>query len=214
MPQTVCLSAAYLGPISYYCRLLSADRVWLEQWDHYTRQSYRNRCHILAANGVMPLSIPVEKGTGKSYTRDIRIADHGNWQHLHWNALVSAYGSSPFFDYYADDFRPYFEKRFMFLFDFDLQLQGLVCDLIGFEPQISLTECYRRQTIPGEIDLREAIHPKRDTDPAYIPTPYYQLFRDRFGFVPDLSILDLLFNMGPESLLVLEASGEGREQEG
>lgn len=206
---TAYLSTAYFAPVSYYMALLAHDRIVIEQWCNYTKQTYRNRCHIAGANGVLSLSVPVVKpDTLKCPTRDIRISDHGEWRHLHWNAIASAYGSSPFFEYYQDDIRPFFEKRYTFLLDFNEAIRQTLCELIGLEPHVEYTDQYA-QPAPGEADLREAIHPKRniaETIPSMHLKPYYQVFAPKYGFLPDLSILDLLMNMGPESILILKES--------
>ena len=158
--MTVYLSSAYLAPVEYYTKLLAYDRVCIEQHDHYIKQTYRNRCTIAAPDGELALSIPTVKPASlKCPMCDIRISDHGNWRHLHWNAIESAYNHTPFFEYYKDDFRPFYEKKYEFLADFT-------------------------------------------------PQPYYQVFQERLGFLPNLSIIDLLFNMGPESLLVLQQSNK------
>lgn len=206
---TAYLSTAYFAPVSYYMALLACDRIVIEQWCNYTKQTYRNRCHIAGANGMLPLSVPVVKpDTLKCPTRDIRISDHGEWRHLHWNAIASAYGSSPFFEYYQDDIRPFFEKRYTFLLDFNEAIRQTLCELIGIDPHVEYTDQYA-QPAPGEADLREAIHPKRhtaETLPGIHLKPYYQVFAPKYGFLPDLSILDLLMNMGPESILILKDS--------
>lgn len=210
----VLLSTAYLAPIEYYVKLLTADRVRVEQYDHYMKQTYRNRCIIAGPDGPLPLTVPVVKpDTPKCFMRDIRISDHGNWRHLHWNALESAYNHTPFFEYYKDDFRPFYERKYDFLMDFNEELCRTVCALIDMEPQVERTTDYCCTAPEGEEDYRERIHPKRDyrtEDPAFCPVPYYQVFQERLGFLPNLSIVDLLFNMGPESLLVLERCGKGR----
>ena len=206
--STVCLTTAYLAPVQYYCKLLAYGRAVVEQYDHYVKQTYRNRCVIAAPDGPLALTIPtVKPESPKCYTRDIRISDHGNWRHLHWNALESAYNHTPFFEYYKDDFRPFYEQKHEFLIDFNEALCRLVCSLIGLQPSLERTTEYHATLPSGIDDFRERIHPKRDylaDDPDFCPVAYYQVFQERLGFLPNLSIADLLFNMGPESLLVLQ----------
>lgn len=208
--KSVLLSSAYLAPVEYYTKLLAYDRVFVEQHDHYIKQTYRNRCTIAAPDGELALSIPtVKPDTLKCPLRDIRISDHGNWRHLHWNAIESAYNHTPYFEYYKDDFRPFYEKKYEFLADFNEELCRLVCSLIDLQPTVERTTEYRPLPSQDEDDFRERIHPKKDfrlEDPAFFPQPYYQVFQERHGFLPNLSIIDLLFNMGPESLLVLQQS--------
>jgi hypothetical protein len=201
-----CLSTASLAPVEYYRILACSDEVWIEQQEHFLKQSYRNRYNIATANGIMALSIPVEKSaTGKTLIRDTRIAEHGNWQQQHWKAIESAYSSSPFFEFYADDLRPFYVKKCSFLWDFNLEIQHLITDLIDFEPIIRFTDVYFDESIGGITDLRNEIHPKKkDYLSGY--RPYYQVFQQKFGFQHNLSIIDLLFNMGNESILFLKNS--------
>lgn len=199
----------YLGPVHYYARLLHARQVQLEHCCRYERQTFRNRCVIVAANGQLPLTIPVVKQSGVTpLTRDVRIAYDTPWQTLHWRSLVSAYQSSPYFEYYMDDFEPFYTRRFEFLFDFDLQLTELVCRCIDMPFHYTFTTGY--ETAVSEApDLRHIIHPKNDgaqPDALFHPQPYRQLFQAKIGFLPNLSIVDLLFNKGPESYLVLRDS--------
>ena len=183
------LPSAYLPPISYCKVLYRCDDVRIEVHDHYVKQTLRNRCCIDSSNGLLALSIPVEKTSGNTPMKDVRISDHGNWRHQHWNALVSSYRQSPFFEYYADDFAPFYERKWTFLVDFNEDLLRLVCSLIDIRPQWKRTDVYQGLT------------PIPDT---YCSTkPYYQMFARRHGFLPDLSIADLLFCMGPESILYL-----------
>ncbi len=198
---TVYLSTAYLAPIEYYMQLKAFPEVCIERHCNYMKQTYRNRCVIASANGPQTLSIPVEKTeTLKSLTKDIRIAEHGNWRHLHWNAIISAYNSTPFFEYYEDDFAVFYEHKQTFLFDFNESLRELVCELLGIQPHIRYTSEYKSVFSSLEIDYREVIHPKKTTQTAFFK-PYYQVFDNKSGFQSNLSIIDLLFNMGPESIL-------------
>ena len=206
--MSIYLSTAYLAPIAYYSKLLKGD-IFIEQHENYIKQTYRNRCTILSANGPMSLSIPIESAGGKKMLiRDIRIADHGNWRHLHWNALVSAYNSTPFFEYYQDDLKPFYERDYKFLFDFNEELRNLICQLIDIEvSDVNYTNSFQVD-VEGE-DYRSIISPKADkklVDSYFESIPYYQVFDQRFGFTENLSILDLLFNMGNESLIILNKS--------
>jgi hypothetical protein len=205
----ILLSSAYLPPVQYFAHLQSAEQVWIEQYDHYQKQTYRNRCVIAAPDGPLSLTVPIEKpNTQKAFMRDIRISDHGNWRHLHWNAIESAYNHTPFFEYYKDDFRPFYEKKFDFLVDYNEQLCQLVCQLIDIDTSFQRTESYVAEPSNTIIDLRDAIHPKKEVmdDASFVVIPYYQVFQERLGFLPSLSIIDLLFNMGPEAILVLQKS--------
>ena len=203
--KTVILSTAYLASVEYYIQMYNSERVIIEKQCHYTKQTYRNRCVIASANGLQTLSIPIVKPDSSGCcTKDIRIAEHGNWQHLHWNAIVSAYNSTPFFEYYEDDFRPFYEKEPEFLFDFNQELMKLVCSLLDISPSLSYSSQFITDVKPDQLDLREVIHPKKEPFAKEFK-PYYQVFENRFGFQSNLSIIDLLFNMGPEAPLWLQA---------
>lgn len=205
----VLLTSAYLAPVQYYAWMLAADEVLLEQHDHYMKQTYRNRCTIAAADGPLSLTVPIIKPeSDKCPMKDIRISDHGNWRHLHWNALKSAYRMSPFWEYYEDDFRPFYEQKWEFLMDYNQALQEKVCELIDFTPNITRTEAFISLSEAGIQDLRDVIHPKREiaVDGKFQVIPYYQVFKERQGFLPNMSIMDLLMNMGPESILILKNS--------
>ena len=208
----ILLPSAYLAPIQYYSKfmLCGAGIANIEGHDNYVKQTYRNRCVIADANGPLALTIPTEKpAEGKCLMRDIRISDHGNWRHQHWNALEAAYRHTPFFLYYEDDFRPFYEKKIEFLYDFNLQLTELVCDLLGLDVMLKATEEYHHNP-DGMVDFRAMITPKVSwvEDSSFRAMEYYQVFKEKHGFIPNLSIVDLLFNMGPESILVLNNSNQ------
>lgn len=195
------LSTTYFGPVQWYQKLYRAEHVEIEQWESFQKQTYRNRCLIATTNGIQALTIPVVRGTSP-LIKDIRISDHGNWRHLHWNALQSAYGESPFFEYYQDDILPFFEKRWTFLLDFNEEIRTKISELIDIQPNVPYTEGY--SSSPSMRDFRMAINPKHpEPDSDFVPKPYYQVYQQKHGFLPNLSILDLLFNMGPESILYL-----------
>ena len=206
----VILSSTYFGPVQWYQKLCRHGHVAIERYDHFMKQTYRNRCVIAAANGPQALTVPVEKGeTQPLLMKDVRISDHGNWRHLHWQALQSAYGESPFFEFYADDLRPFFEKRWTWLFDFNLDITQKMCELLDIQPTIELTSEFVPAAgnlgHPSLKDFRDAIHPKHPLpDSEFEPRRYYQVYESRHGFQPNLSILDLLFNMGNESVLYIQ----------
>lgn len=201
--RKICLSTAYLAPIEYYLALAKAETVYLEHCDWYVKQSYRNRCQIAAGNGTIALSVPIEKVSAeKIRTRDVRISEHNNWQINHWRSIESAYNTTPFFEFYKDDLLPFYEKKWTFLWDFNQEIQTKILELLELKPKIKLTKEYAVHLDENILDLRETIHPKKENSIG-IYKPYYQVFEQRFGFQPNLSIIDLLFNMGNESQLVV-----------
>lgn len=202
------LSATYFGPIQWYQKINRYECI-IEQYDNFVKQTYRNRCVIATANGLQNLTIPIANGSSsKSLMRNVRISDHDNWRHLHWNALQSAYGESPFFEYYQDDIRPFFEKKWDYLLDFNMEIVDTMCHLLEIEPRYRLSETFlpiqkTTETTPHH-DLREVIRPKQPgIDKDFEAKPYYQVYRHKYPFQENLSILDLLFNEGNEAPLYL-----------
>lgn len=200
-------STAYLAPVEYYMLLAQSSKVLIENAEHYQKQSYRNRCQIAAANGIMDLSIPVEKANNE-LIRDVKISNHSDWQTQHWRSIESAYNSSPFFEYYLDDLKPFYEKKWLFLWEFNANLLNKILDLLEIEKQIAYSDKFELLVDESVLDVRNLIHPKKE---ALIQVqPYYQVFEQKMGFIPNLSIIDLLFNMGNESQLALNATLEFR----
>ncbi len=200
--------ALYNAPINYYARLSEQSAVVLEQFDSYTRQTYRNRCRIMGPNGLITLSIPVIKEQGsKTLMKDVRIDYDSHWNRIHWKSLVASYASSPFFEYFRDEFAPFYERKFTRLIDLNHRLMEHTLNLLGLKLPVRLSESFTR--ITSERDPRHYIHPKKNqavADPGFQPQAYRQVFADRFGFRSNLSILDLLFNLGPEALSYLQGS--------
>ena len=212
MTATALLSSTYFGPVQWYQKLNRYEACLIERCDSFIKQTYRNRCIISATGGRQALTVPIVHDEGDMLMRDVRISDHGNWRHLHWNALLSAYGESPFFDFYADDLRPFYEKRWAFLFDFNMEIMQKMCELLDIEPRVSTTDEYvflpenkgSEVTDAGIMDFRDAIRPKHPLpDAEFEPQEYYQVYALKHGFQSNLSILDLLFNEGPEAVLYL-----------
>lgn len=203
-------STTYFGPVQWYQKLCRYDSVMMEQHESFMKQTFRNRCVIATTNGLQTLTVPVvREGT---YIRDIRISDHANWRHQHWHALMSAYSESPFFEYYADDVRPFFERKWTYLYDFNMDICRKMCELLDIRPDIKPTEDYikpangfvRVGDAGAVADFRDIITPKHPLpDGEFVPRRYYQVYERKHGFQPNLSVLDLLFNMGPEGIFFL-----------
>lgn len=201
------LSTTYFGPVQWYSKLrhCMGQSVDIEACESFQKQTYRNRCVIATANGPQALTIPVTHGDSNLIS-DTLISDHGNWRHLHWQALQTAYGESAFFEYYADDIRPFYEKRWERLLDYNMDAARLMCRLLDIDVELVLTKQYAASVDNPMAagDFRNAIRPKNPPhDEAFTPHEYYQVYRERHGFVPNLSILDLLFNEGPQAILFL-----------
>ena len=186
------LSTAYLAPIEYYAILLQEPNCSIELHEHFVKQSIRNRCDIYGANGKLQLTIPKQrKGSSKTIIKDIHISYKQNWQKQHWIAIQSAYNSSPFFEYYQDELQPFFEAEKMLLVDFNQKLQEVILRLLQEEGNTSFTKEFQYE---GHFsDFRNNKWKSRN------PVAYDQVFMEKHGFIPNLSIIDLLFNLGPES---------------
>ena len=195
----------YMAPVALYAKLYSATALLIDGDTPFVKQTFRNRCMIAAENGPLSLNIPVVHDGGRTAMRNVRISEHGNWRRQHWNAIVSAYRNSPFFDYYADDFAHFYEERDGFLMDFNLRLHNVICELLGLEREVTVITEGNIDTA-DTCDLRHIAEPKALKALTEQPQPYYQVFARRHGFLPNLSIADLLFNMGPEGLITLRES--------
>jgi hypothetical protein len=197
--MTALLSTAFFPNVQYMSKFL-AGKVVIEKYETYPKQTYRNRCNILSANGVLPLSVPVQKNY-HTLTKDIRIDYSEMWQRNHLIALKSAYKNSAFYDYYFYKFERFFEKRETFLIDLNENVLQTLFAVLKIDADYLYTTDYIFDST-GYTDFRESISPKPSknrSDEAFVPKPYTQVFCDRFDFVPNLSILDLIFNVGLES---------------
>ena len=218
--STALLQTTYFGPVQWYQKLHRYEHTLIEQYDSYQKQTFRNRCIIATANGLQALTVPVDTHpvlgasaaeSTKCLLKDVRISDHNQWRRIHWNALQSAYSESPFFEYYADDIRPFFEQKYDFLVDFNEAIRQKMCELIDIHPSVEYTQEFLPPQEVSSTTHHRIIHDFRDVISAKHPQPdadfevkrYWQVFQHKHGFLPNLSILDLLFCMGPESVFYL-----------
>ena len=189
-------TTAYFPCVSYMACFLADDEAMIEVYETYHKQTYRNRCLVMTANGVEHLSVPVVKVNGNhTMTKDIAISYTAPWQQVHRRCLESAYKAAPYFDHYYPYIEPLFSQKFERLIDLNDTALKAILKILKIKKEILHTEDYVRTT---ENDFREAFSPKKAVDPSLFPV-YYQVFNTKFPFAPDLSILDLLFNEGPNA---------------
>ena len=194
----ILVETAYLPPIRYMAEVLRAEGVVIEIFETYQKQTCRNHCAIYGPNGTQILSIPVVKVNGNhTQTKDIRISDHQPWQKIHWRSIETAYNNSPFFLFYQDLFAPYYEKKFNFLFDFNLALLQVVLGIVKIRRPLILSGFYEKTPV-GITDRRGKLVQKTSNVVGHYPR-YIQVFEPRHGFIPGLSVIDIIFNLGPES---------------
>jgi hypothetical protein len=189
----------YLPPVEYFVKMNSyKPDILIEREEHFPKQTYRNRADIYSPDGRLSLVVPVVKGS-KNHTKikDVKISDDFKWQRLHWMSLQACYQRSAYFEYYEDDLAPFYEKKYDFLFDYNEQLLQFIQRAIKMNVAINYTATYEPQ-YPGLADFRGAINAKKE---SYLEQkPYFQVFEERKGFLQNLSIVDLLFNQGPQTL--------------
>ena len=197
------LSTAYLPPVEYFAFLLTGDAL-IDGEERYQKQSYRNRAVILNGNGVLNLIIPTVHDQKMGVVKDVRIEYVTPWQRAHWRSIESAYNNTPFYLYYKDALKPFFEQKYEYLYDFNTQLTKTLLKALQVDVNIRFSETFSPYE---ENDLRLEIHPKKAHKQDYryrLENPYYQVFEDKFGFQPNLSVIDLLFNEGPQATNYLQ----------
>lgn len=206
MSDNVLIELQYLPTLEFFACIHQFDEVLIESNENFVKQSFRNRTHILNANGLTSIAIPVLKGNSKVPIQEIEIDNSQNWNNIHWRSIQSAYGKAPYFEFYQADFKGLFDKKNEFLFDFNWQLLTLCLKLLQIDKEIRLTESYDKQPNGSIIDLRSVIHPKKKyaMNGYYQPVEYIQLFGSKF--VPNLSVIDLLFCEGPNASNIIQQS--------
>jgi len=204
MQNNLLIELHYLGSVDYFQMLLNAESICFESQEHYLKGSYRNRMHIATPQGVMRLSIPLVKGkNSQTPIRDVCIAYDENWQLQHWRGIKAAYGKSPFFEFYSDELKAFYDKKTKFLFDWNWALFEWIRETMALELSGTFSMEYTKH---GEHpnDYRNRFLPKSEIQlPSSNSKRYSQVFEDKTGFLPNLSIIDLLFCTGPEALLYL-----------
>ena len=196
--NAILIESQYIGSCSYWNFLLKSNEIYIDKHEHYVRRSYRNRAHILGANGLLRLSIPLESGKSQhSAMSDVRISYNENWQNLHWHSFTSAYRRSPFFEYYEDHFRKFYEEKFELLIDYNFQFMQTIANILKIELNTKFSEKYYAKDEFFGTDYRSLFLPSKQTSFEFASYP--QVFNDRFPFEKDLCVLDLLFNVGTRS---------------
>lgn len=194
--STILLSTAYLPNINYLSQVLNHDVVVIEKHEHFVKQTYRNRCEILTSNGKLSLSIPLIKQADKEFIADKKISYAEDWQKQHWRAITSAYKNSPYFEFFEDEFKPFYGNKYELLFDYNTQLLQTILHILRVKKQIEFTKQF--DISPSDcFDLR-ALSDLNNSDNLNLK-PYYQVFADKQGFTANLCCLDALFNIGLET---------------
>lgn len=200
MNNKILLPIFYLPPISWFSVFLDPENeITFEQFENFPKQTYRNRAVIYGANGKLPLIIPI-KHTGKRELKDIEISFAEDWQKLHWKSIKTAYQSTPYFEYYEDKLKTIFDEKVDSLIEFNLKALKVVLNILKTEKEYILTEEYFKN--PESKDFRETFSAKSESETVF--PEYYQSFSAKNGFLKDLSILDLICNIGPESLTYIK----------
>lgn len=195
----VVLPMCYLPPVEFFVELNKhKPDILIEREEHFPKQTYRNRANIYSPDGVLSLTVPVIKGS-KNHTviKDVKISYDFRWQRSHWMGLEACYRRSAYFEYYEDDFAPFYEKSYSYLFDYNEALLQLLLKLTKIKTTISYTQTYE-ESYPVLTDLRNVINPK--SVHTFDQKTYFQVFEERHGFIKNLSIVDLLFNQGPQTI--------------
>jgi len=207
--MNVLLVTSYWPNLHYFFYVLNASIINIEQFDNYSKQSYRNRTQILSANGILNLSIPIKKNKSKKVVKSIEISYKEDWQKNHWRAITSAYKNSPYFDFFEEDLKVFYSNKYNLLIDYNTDQLKFIIKVLKQKRNIQLTKQYESNP-DSVIDLRTIIHPKYSYSSDKLITnkldqSYYQTFENKISFTPNLSILDLLFNKGLHTIDYLKS---------
>ncbi|WP_126248889.1 WbqC family protein [Chitinophaga rhizosphaerae] len=202
--EILLIESQYFPPINFYKTLIECEKVRFERMEHYQKVSFRNRCYIAGPNGMILLSVPLVKGKNqRTVMKDVRISNLEPWQQLHWKTLTSAYRRSPWFEYFEPELELLYEKEFEYLLDWNMACFEFANRALGFAPVVELTEVFEKDynNDTAILDLRDKMVPGQVPENAI---QYTQVFGERTGFLPNLSILDLLFCEGKRGLELLK----------
>lgn len=201
MVKTGIFSTAYLPPIAWFQQVANCDVVYIESHENYIKQSYRNRCKILSANGILNLSVPIIHASRKQKISEVQTQELELWRKTHWQAICSAYGKSAFFLYYRDAFEPFYtNKNTQSLFELNQQLIAVILNIVKLNIELNFTQTYEESSLTA-VDYRNFFNAKnlnRESELIF-NKKYFQVFAEKLPFEPNLSILDVLFNVGPLS---------------
>jgi len=203
MPKAV-FSLPYFGSIHFFHEVVKHGTITIEKHENFQKQTYRNRQYIYGANGKLMLNLPVKhtkSSTRKKYL-ECSLENEFKWQELHFKSLETAYRTSPYFEFYEDDIKPLFQNTYEKVFDFNLACFQLAVELLNLDIKISFTENFKEEYTAPDEDFRYLINAKAKINNTF--EPYHQVFENKHGFIPNLSILDLIFNLGPESINYLK----------
>ena len=201
--MSILIHPTYFSNIAHFVVIADAQNVVFEVDDNFLKQTYRNRTYIYGTNGKLALNIPViHTQKNRQKYRDVKIFNEEKWQSLHWKSLLSAYSTSPFFEYYEDELQPLFTQKADYILEFNLKCFDIICNCLQLDLNTSKTESYQK-IVSDKTDFRFLVNAKKETPQKF--EKYTQVFGDKHGFIPNLSILDLLFNEGPNALNYLES---------
>lgn len=203
MHKSILIELQYLPSVAFFSSLEGKEELILEANEFFEKQTYRNRCHLLSSQQIEILTVPLQGANKKIRTRDIKIDDSQNWSKKHWRSIQTCYGKSPFFEFFADEFQPIYEKDYLYLWDLNLDLLTICLKITSQKIKITESSSYEKKDSGNVMDARSLIHPKKLNflKQFYEPKAYNQSFGNKFE--PNLSIIDLLMNEGPNAKTII-----------